>query len=433
MKKQVILLLVLSLAILSLGCADIDINPNELVPSDTEQPVQETPEETENEDITPATSKEKIRIGAFNVQVYGQSKASEEEVMDILGETIRTYDIVCIQEIRDKSQTSISALMEEVNSEGNDYDYVVSERLGRTSSKEQYMYIYNSSLITITGTPHTYPEPDGDVFHREPYIASFQVNDGNYDGVLISIHTDPDEATGEINGLDEVLEYAQGIYEGEKDFIIMGDFNADGSYFDEDGTSDLDEYAWLIDDSIDTTTKSTDYAYDRIVITDTSDYTGNAGVFRYDLEYGLNQDLTEDVSDHYPVYAEFWIDRDDDLNSTVEITDKSTDDSTSAPDESNSSAIEITDISLSEEWIQVTNNGENDVSLEKWYITDEASHKFTFPVYTLQAGKSVTVYTAEGTGTDGELYWGRSNVWNNDGDVATLYNADDEIVDRYEK
>jgi len=138
------------------------------------------------------------------------------------------------------------------------------------------------------------------------------MNDGNYDGVLISIHTDPDEVTEEINGLDEVLEYAQGIYEGEKDFIIMGAFNADGSYFDEDGTSDLDSHSWLIDDSVDTTTKSTDYTYDRIVITDTSDFAGEAGVFKYDLEYGLYQELTEDMSDHYPVYAEFWIDRDDD-------------------------------------------------------------------------------------------------------------------------
>jgi hypothetical protein len=39
----------------------------------------------------------------------------------------------------------------------------------------------------------------------------------------------------------------------------MGDFNADGSYFDEDSTLDIDEYNWVIDDSIDTTTKSTDF------------------------------------------------------------------------------------------------------------------------------------------------------------------------------
>jgi hypothetical protein len=56
----------------------------------------------------------------------------------------------------------------------------------------------------------------------------------------------------------------------------MGDFNADGSYFDEDSTSDLDEYAWVIDDSIYAITKSTDYTYDRIVLTDSADFTGKS-------------------------------------------------------------------------------------------------------------------------------------------------------------
>ena len=47
----------------------------------------------------------------------------------------------------------------------------------------------------------------------------------------------------------------------------MGDLNADGSYFDEDSISDLDAYYWVIDDSQDTTTMSTDYTYDRIILT----------------------------------------------------------------------------------------------------------------------------------------------------------------------
>jgi hypothetical protein len=92
----------------------------------------------------------------------------------------------------------------------------------------------------------------------------------------------------------------------------MGDLNADGSYFDEDSTSDLDSYYWLIDDTVDTTKKSTDYTYDRIILTDTTDLSGEYGVFRYDLEYGLTEELTTDVSDNYPVYAGFWCDRDTD-------------------------------------------------------------------------------------------------------------------------
>lgn len=107
-----------------------------------------------------------------------------------------------------------------------------------------------------------------------------------------------------------MLTYAQEKSPEEDDFVIMGDLNADGSYFDEDGTSNLDGYEWVIDDSQDTTTKSTDYTYDRIVLTDDSDIAGESGVFRYDLEYGLDEELTTDVSDHYPVFVEFVIDGD---------------------------------------------------------------------------------------------------------------------------
>ncbi|MDA0525452.1 endonuclease/exonuclease/phosphatase family protein [Methanococcoides alaskense] len=258
-----------------------------------------------SEEPTIAAS-DSLVIGAFNVQVFGVSKADKPDVMNVLADIVRTYDVVAIQEIRDKSQTALPELVDLVNSDGSRYDFVVSERLGRTSSKEQYAYIYNTQNAEVTGTPETYPEPeDTDPFHRQPYIAAISSTQGNYDAVLMVIHTDPDEATEEINALDDVLAYAQSVYPEEDDFVIMGDFNADGSYFDEDSTSDLEDYFWAIDDTHDTTTRSTDYTYDRMVLTDTSDLVGQANVFRYDLEYELTEEETVAVSDHYPVYAEF--------------------------------------------------------------------------------------------------------------------------------
>ena len=276
-------------------------------PSPTQSPV---PDANQSEE-------EKLRIGAFNIQVFGTTKASKPEVMEVLGKIIRTYDVVAIQEIRDASQTALPTLVDTVNSDGSQYDYVVSERLGRTTSKEQYAYIYNTQTIEVTDTPHTYPEPEGtDPFHREPFVASFASSSGNFDVTLMVIHTDPDEATEEINALDAVVEYAQSVYSDEQDFIIMGDLNADCSYFDEDSISTLSsaEYYWCIDNSVDTTTKTTDCTYDHIIITTSavSDFTDDAGVFRFDVEYGLTGDETTAVSDHYPVYAEFWRDRDTD-------------------------------------------------------------------------------------------------------------------------
>ena len=256
-----------------------------------------------------------LRIGAFNIQVFGKSKAAKPEVMDVLAKIIRTYDVVAIQEIRDKDQTALPKLVNLTNTNDSDYVYIVSERLGRTTSKEQYAYIYNNQTVKLNGTPHIYPEPNGtDPFHREPYIASFVAVNGSFDVTLIVIHTDPDEATEEINALDVVVNYTQNKYPDEQDFIVMGDLNADCSYFDEDSASTMHsrDYYWCINNSVDTTTTSTDCTYDRIIITTpaVSDFTGEAGVFRFDEEYGLDENLTTKVSDHYPVYAVFWSERD---------------------------------------------------------------------------------------------------------------------------
>ena len=306
---------IMLLITVSYGCIESFHTSSNFLPDATPYP-SPTPTPSDNLDLGGNQfSNETLRIGAFNIQVFGISKASKPEVMDVLADIIRTYDVIAIQEIRDASQTALPSLVDLVNADGSQYDYVVSERLGRTTSKEQYAYIFNTDTVEIINTPHTYPEPSNtDPFHREPYIASFKALGGNFDATFIVIHTDPDEATAEINGLGAVVSYAQGSYLDEQDFIVMGDLNADGAYFDEEGTSSLSggEYYWVINDGVDTTTKSTEYTYDRIIITDSavSDFTGDAGIYRFDIEYGLSEDETTAVSDHYPVYAEYWCGRD---------------------------------------------------------------------------------------------------------------------------
>jgi endonuclease/exonuclease/phosphatase family metal-dependent hydrolase len=264
----------------------------------------------------PQGSYEPVKIAAFNIQVFGKTKASKPEVMDILAKTIRNFDIVAVQEIRDKSQTALPALVAEVNALGGpEYKYIVSDRLGRTTSKEQYAYLYNTETVELGQTePYVYQD-ENDVFHREPYIASFKTKNGNFDFVLITIHTDPDEAPDEILNLRMAVDEAE-TYHYDGDFIILGDLNADCNYYDEERIqTDIPVgYILLIENDEDTTTKSTDCTYDRIIVSPgaQSDLGLDNGVFRFDLEYGLGQEQTEAVSDHYPVYAEFWVDRDED-------------------------------------------------------------------------------------------------------------------------
>ena len=64
-----------------------------------------------------------IRIASFNIQVFGKTKAEKKDIMGILAKTITEFDIVAIQEIRDKSGTAIKKLEETVDALGKDYEY----------------------------------------------------------------------------------------------------------------------------------------------------------------------------------------------------------------------------------------------------------------------------------------------------------------------
>jgi endonuclease/exonuclease/phosphatase family metal-dependent hydrolase len=254
---------------------------------------------------------ETVKIAAFNIQIFGKTKSEKEDVMNALTKIVREFDIVLIQEIRDASEQTIPSFVEKINQmEGTDYSFIRSERLGRTSSKEAYAYVYNTETVQfIQGSDYVYTDVN-DVFEREPYIASFK--SGNFDFVLVGIHTKPEDAYNEIGNLSIVVSSILAANPNEKDVIAMGDFNADGSYFDEDDTSNpfkTSEYKWIITNDMDTMVK-TDYTYDRIVVLDTTfnyEYdAGTAQVFYFDQVYGLNnQTFVGEISDHYPVFAQY--------------------------------------------------------------------------------------------------------------------------------
>lgn len=231
--------------------------------------------------------------------------------MGILTDIAREFDVVLVQEIRDSSEETAPTYLEKINEKpGPAYAYVRSPRLGRTVSKEAYAYFYNTETIQfIEGSDYVYDDVD-DVFEREPYIASFRSDD--FDFTLVGIHTKPDDAPNEIGNLTIVVHSIMDDNPDEEDIIILGDLNADGSYYDEDDTANplADPlYHWTVTNEMDTMTK-TGWTYDRMIMTSsTQDHEyvqGSTAVFYFDAEYDItDEELVWEVSDHYPVYSEF--------------------------------------------------------------------------------------------------------------------------------
>lgn len=61
----------------------------------------------------------------------------------------------------------------------------------------------------------------------------------------------------------------------------------------------------LTQDDFDTTVKGTVCTYDSFLLTDSlmDEFSGEIDLFRFDGEYGLDQQTAEDVSDHYPAFS----------------------------------------------------------------------------------------------------------------------------------
>jgi endonuclease/exonuclease/phosphatase family metal-dependent hydrolase len=255
----------------------------------------------------PAAPGGAIRIASFNIQVFGSSKLAKTEVMDVLCRIVRNFDIVAIQEIRSADTTVVSQFVSRINAGGRAYDAVVGERLGRTSSKEQYAFIFDKNRVETDPTAvYTVNDPD-DLLHREPLVAAFRVRgpplDKAFTFSLVNIHTDPDETDTEVDALADVFRAVRNDGRHEDDIILLGDLNVDDAHLGDLAT--VSDLTWVIS-GIPTNTRRT-RQYDNILFDRqaTVEYAGRAGVFDFASEYQLTLDQALAVSDHLPVWAEF--------------------------------------------------------------------------------------------------------------------------------
>ncbi|KAH3720333.1 deoxyribonuclease-1-like [Dreissena polymorpha] len=260
-----------------------------------------------------------LRIGAFNIQIFGSTKAARTDVMTILVKIIRRYDLLLIQEIRDKSEGAITQLLNDVNlgqPSELQFSMLISDRLGRSNIKEQYAYFYRPGQGLKPLNWYVFDDGEEtdaktDLFEREPYIATFRSSNTLLKKfTLVGIHIDPDVAIHELNLLhSRVLPKFTG-----SDVMVLGDLNAGCGYIGVTKWAEVrmksdPKYAWLIGDDADTTVANSNCAYDRFIVSGKGWNDGivpeSVEVYRYDADNGyigrIKKELAADVSDHYPI------------------------------------------------------------------------------------------------------------------------------------
>ncbi|KAL4229429.1 Deoxyribonuclease-1-like 2 [Mactra antiquata] len=258
-----------------------------------------------------------LRIGSFNIQVFGTSKIAHLDVVDILIKILSRYDVVQVLEIRDATQTAFNTLQADLNKymnihePGVVYKSVVSGRLGRTNSKEQYGFLYRASRVSVTGT-YQYTDIH-DYFEREPFGVRFHSSSTEVnDFVMIATHIQPSMAAEEMDNLTRVYESFKRHWH-TSNMIIAGDFNADCNYLRLSDWKTISlrtdtRFEWLLDDDVDTTVATSACSYDRFVVAgqalQDAVVRNSLQAYRFDEIMRISKDLALQVSDHYPIEME---------------------------------------------------------------------------------------------------------------------------------
>ncbi|KAF4093962.1 hypothetical protein AMELA_G00007660 [Ameiurus melas] len=244
-----------------------------------------------------------MKIAAFNIQKFGKRKLSDPVVMTTLLRIVSRYDIVVILEVVEKRGKAVDKFLEELNKTNPQHHYSMklSVRLGRTMYKEQFLFLYRDAVANVIGT-YQYEDNqpgDEDAFDREPYILRFSCpNTVMNDLVLVPVHTKPEDSEKEVDELYDVVQAVRHKWKTDN-IMILGDFNADGSYVSKKEMKAIRIYTdanfhWLIKDKVDTTTSTkNDRTYDRIVVygQNTLDaiVPNSAKAFNFQQEYGLTE------------------------------------------------------------------------------------------------------------------------------------------------
>ncbi|KAM5131045.1 deoxyribonuclease-1 isoform 4-T14 [Callospermophilus lateralis] len=150
-----------------------------------------------------------LRIAAFNIRSFGETKMSNATLSSYIVQILSRYDIALVQEVRDTYLTAVGKLLDELNRDAKDnYHYVVSEPLGRSSYKEQYLFVYRPDQVSVLDSYYYDDgcEPCGnDTFSREPAIVKFF---SPYTHVrefaIVPLHAAPADAVTEIDALYDV-------------------------------------------------------------------------------------------------------------------------------------------------------------------------------------------------------------------------------------
>ncbi|WP_309640749.1 endonuclease/exonuclease/phosphatase family protein [Flavobacterium sp.] len=165
------------------------------------------------------------KVLSWNIENFGKSKSEAD--ISFIANTIKNYDIVAIQEVvaSYEGAQAVAKLAEDLNNNGNQWDYVVSDPTSSSAYKtERYAFIWKKNSIKRIGNAWLEKKYNLEI-DREPFLCTFQSSETTFTLVTFHAITKSKQPETEIKYFKYLPEEYSNL-----NLIFAGDFNCPQSH-----------------------------------------------------------------------------------------------------------------------------------------------------------------------------------------------------------
>jgi endonuclease/exonuclease/phosphatase family metal-dependent hydrolase len=299
------------------------------------------------DEVIPAKSLDRnLLIATWNIRAFGNLtkkwQADEDDspkrdfrALHCLTRIVSRFDVVAVQEVR----ANLRALRYMIELLQPHWSFILSDvTRGAPGNGERLAFLFDTRRVSLSGLACELVVPQEQLdrisldalqqqFARTPYAVSFLAGDKTF--ILVALHViygeDPEERVPELKAIaDWLADWAQEINAWGHNLIALGDFNIDRRgdelydaftstgltvpddlhaiprtiFSDPEDPTFYDQIAWFTEEDGDRPALSLNYV--------------QGGSFAFQNHTLTDLDLTDfelswRISDHYPLWAEFWM------------------------------------------------------------------------------------------------------------------------------
>jgi endonuclease/exonuclease/phosphatase family metal-dependent hydrolase len=256
--------------------------------------------------VTAAPVAEVVRIATFNLQAFGETKASKEAVMEILARLLRSFDVVALQDITSRQRDTLPRLVDRINRSDRRFDYCIGPRVGPGLRSMHFAFVFDTERIEIDRHQLYTVEDPSDQLEYEPLVGWFrsrrvQASEA-FAFTLVNLRISPERVDRELPLLPNLIRTIHGDGRQEDDILLAGDFGCSDARMERLKTMGV-TFAL---EGVPTTIVGEEML-DNILFPrrNTHEFLGRSGAMDFLRQFNLTPDQASQVSSHMPVWCEF--------------------------------------------------------------------------------------------------------------------------------